>query len=63
MRVRVFIPDRADVPAVSEVVARRLGPARAANTTICSPLAVAEAKVEIEVTARKRRAESIRVAR
>jgi hypothetical protein len=44
------------VPAVSEVVARRLGPARAANTTICSPLAVAEAKVEIEVTARKRRA-------
>ena len=38
VRVRVFIPDRADVPAVSEVVARRLGPARAANTTICSPL-------------------------
>jgi enamine deaminase RidA (YjgF/YER057c/UK114 family) len=58
VRVCVFIPDRADVPAVSEVVARRLGPARAANTTICSPLAVAEAKVEIEVTARVRRAES-----
>ena len=54
VRVRVFIPDRADVPAVSEVVARRLGSARATNTTICSPLAVAEAKVEIEVTARKR---------
>jgi enamine deaminase RidA (YjgF/YER057c/UK114 family) len=58
VRVRVFVPDRLDVPAVSEVVARRLGPARAANTTICSPLAVAGAKVEIEVTARKRRAES-----
>jgi enamine deaminase RidA (YjgF/YER057c/UK114 family) len=57
VRVRVFIPDRADVPAVSEVVARRLGPARAANTTICSALPVAEAKVEIEVTARKRRGE------
>jgi enamine deaminase RidA (YjgF/YER057c/UK114 family) len=63
VRVRVFIPDRTDVPAVSEVVARRLGPARASNTTVCSPLAVAEAKVEIEVTARKRRVESISVAR
>ena len=59
VRVRVFIPDRADVPAVSEVVARRLGPARAANTTVCAPLAVAEAKVEIEVTARKRRVEGL----
>jgi hypothetical protein len=34
-------------------VARRLGPARATNTTICAPLAVAEALVEIEVTALK----------
>jgi enamine deaminase RidA (YjgF/YER057c/UK114 family) len=58
VRVRVFIPDRADVPAVSQVVARRLGPARAANTTICSALPVAEAKVEIEVTARKLRPDS-----
>ncbi len=54
VRVRVFIPDRADVPAVSEVIARRLGPARAANTTICAALPVEEAKVEIEVTARLR---------
>jgi enamine deaminase RidA (YjgF/YER057c/UK114 family) len=60
VRVRVFIPDRADVPAVSQVVARRLGAARAANTTICSALPVPEAKVEIEVTARKRRAEGDR---
>jgi len=53
VRVRVYVPDRADVVAVSEVVKQRLGAARAANTTICSPLAVEQAKVEIEVTALK----------
>jgi enamine deaminase RidA (YjgF/YER057c/UK114 family) len=51
VRVRVYVPRRADVLAVSQVVKRRLGAARAANTTVCSPLAVAGAKVEIEVTA------------
>ena len=51
VRVRVYVPRRADVPAVSQVVKKRLGAARAANTTVCSPLAVAGAKVEIEVTA------------
>jgi enamine deaminase RidA (YjgF/YER057c/UK114 family) len=55
VRVRVYIPDRADVVAVSEVLARRFGQTRPANTTVCSPLAVAEARVEIEVTARVRR--------
>jgi enamine deaminase RidA (YjgF/YER057c/UK114 family) len=49
--VRVYVPDRADVAAVSGVVKDRLGAARPANTTVCAPLAVAEAKVEIEVTA------------
>ncbi|MCL4183519.1 MAG: RidA family protein [Burkholderiaceae bacterium] len=53
VRVRVYVPDHSDVVAVSEVVKRRLGAARAANTTICAPLAVAGAKVEIEVTALK----------
>lgn len=51
VRVRAYVPRRADVQAVSEIVKRRLGSARAANTTVCSPLAVAGAKVEIEVTA------------
>ena len=51
VRVRVYVPDRADVDAVSAVLKERLGAARAANTAICSPLAVAEAKVELEVTA------------
>jgi len=53
VRVRAFVPDRADVEAVSGVLKKRLGAARAANTTVCSPLAVDEAKVEIEVTALK----------
>ena len=51
VRVRVYVPKRSDVLAVSQVVKQRLGAARAANTTVCSPLAVAGAKVEIEVTA------------
>jgi enamine deaminase RidA (YjgF/YER057c/UK114 family) len=53
VRVRVYIPDPADVTSVSGVVKQRLGAARAANTTVCTPLAVPGAKVEIEVTARK----------
>ena len=53
VRVRVYVPDRRDVAAVSGVLKERLGAARAANTTVCAPLAVAEAKVEIEVTALK----------
>ena len=53
VRVRVFVPDRGDVAAVSAVVKRRLGVARPANTTVCCALAVEGAKVEIEVTARR----------
>jgi enamine deaminase RidA (YjgF/YER057c/UK114 family) len=52
VRVRVYVPDRDDVAAVSQVMKRRLGSARATNTTVCCALAVPEAKVEIEVTAR-----------
>jgi enamine deaminase RidA (YjgF/YER057c/UK114 family) len=53
VRVRVYVPDRADVAAVSAVVKKRLGAARPANTTVCALLAVENAKVEIEVTALK----------
>lgn len=52
VRVRVFLTDRADVPAVGGVLFRRLGHARPANTTVCTMLAVEGAKVEIEVEAR-----------
>lgn len=54
VRVRVYVPDRADVAAVSAVLKARMGDNRPANTTVCCPLAVAEALVEIEVTARRR---------
>jgi enamine deaminase RidA (YjgF/YER057c/UK114 family) len=53
VRVRIYVADRADVSAVSAVIKKRLGVARAANTTVCAPLAVENAKVEIEVTALK----------
>jgi enamine deaminase RidA (YjgF/YER057c/UK114 family) len=53
VRVRVYVPDRADVAAVSTVIKQRLGAARAANTTVCGPLAVENARVEVEVTALK----------
>jgi enamine deaminase RidA (YjgF/YER057c/UK114 family) len=53
VRVRVYVPDRADVAEVSGVIKRRLGHARPANTTVCTPLAVDGARVEIEVTAKR----------
>ena len=56
VRVRVYVPDRGDVVAVSGVIKRRLGAARATNTTVCCALAVEGAKVEIEVTAKRRTA-------
>lgn len=51
VRVHAYVPDAADVPAVSAVLKARLGPARPANTTVCCPLAVPGAMVEIEITA------------
>jgi enamine deaminase RidA (YjgF/YER057c/UK114 family) len=53
VRIRVYIPDRGDVIAVSHVLRRRFGGNRPANTTLCSALAVEGAKVELEVTARR----------
>jgi enamine deaminase RidA (YjgF/YER057c/UK114 family) len=53
VRVRVYVPDRNDVAAVSGVIKKRLGAAHAANTTVCAPLVVESARVEIEVTALK----------
>lgn len=50
-RVRVYVPNRSDVALVSAVLKERFGDTCPANTTVCAPLAVAEALVEIEVTA------------
>jgi enamine deaminase RidA (YjgF/YER057c/UK114 family) len=51
VRLRVFVPDPADVMAVSAVLKARVGFTRPANTTVCAPLAVEGARVEIEAEA------------
>lgn len=51
VRVVVYVPDPADVPAVAAVLKEVVGPNPPANTTVCAPLAVPECAVEIEVTA------------
>jgi len=51
VRVVAYVPERSDVPVVAAVLKERLGAARPANTTVCCPLAVAGALVEIEITA------------
>ncbi len=51
VRTRVYVPDPNDVAAVAAVLKRRLGFTAPANTTVCAPLAVPEARVEIEVEA------------
>jgi enamine deaminase RidA (YjgF/YER057c/UK114 family) len=54
VRVVAYLPDRADLPALAAVLKERLGAARPANTTVCCPLVVEGAKVEIEITALRR---------
>jgi enamine deaminase RidA (YjgF/YER057c/UK114 family) len=51
--VRVYVPERVDVAAVSGAIKHWLGATRPANTTVCTPLAVEGARVEIEVTAKR----------
>lgn len=51
VRARVFVPDPGDVETVSMVLKDRVGFTRPANTTVCAPLAVPGARVEIEVEA------------
>ena len=51
VRTRVYVPDPTDVAAVSGVLKTWLGFTAPANTTVCAPLAVPEARVEIETEA------------
>ena len=51
VRVKVFAPDPEDVGVISAVLKQRVGFTRPANTTVCAPLAVPGARVEIEVDA------------
>ncbi len=54
VRVRVYVADRADIMAVSRVLAETFADPRPANTTIVCGFATPEIKVELEVTALKR---------
>ena len=51
VRLRVFVPDAGDVMAVSSVLKSRIGFTHPANTTVCAPLAVEGARVEVEAEA------------
>jgi len=55
VRVRVYVSDRADIMAVSRILAQTFSDPRPANTTIVCGFATPEMKVELEVTALKRR--------
>jgi enamine deaminase RidA (YjgF/YER057c/UK114 family) len=54
VRVRVYVADRADIVAVSRILAETFSDPRPANTTIVCGFATPEMKVELEVTALKR---------
>lgn len=51
VRLRVYVPNPDDVMPISGVLKARVGFTYPANTTVCAPLAVPGAKVEIEVEA------------
>ena len=55
VRVRVYLTDRAYVEPVSAVLGRTFGHVRPANTTVICDLFLETMKVEIEVTALRRR--------
>jgi enamine deaminase RidA (YjgF/YER057c/UK114 family) len=57
VRIRVFVADQADYARIAPVIGRHCRVARPANTTVVTPLVEPSMKVEIEVTARRRRAE------
>lgn len=51
VRIRVFCPDRADIPAVTEVVGAQFDGVEPACTFLCTPLGHDDLRVEIEITA------------
>lgn len=55
VRVRVYLADRVDVMAVSKILGETFAPPRPTNTTIICGFPAEEIKVELEMTALKRR--------
>jgi enamine deaminase RidA (YjgF/YER057c/UK114 family) len=56
VRVHYYVPDAADWPAIGAIAGEKLGDIRPAATAIVCGLIDPRMKVEIEVTARRRRA-------
>ncbi len=54
VRTRCYLIDAADITAMAAVLRRYLGDVRPANTTVIVALPVDGARIEIEVTARRR---------
>lgn len=53
VRNRVYITDASDLMDVAKILGEKFGDVRPANTTLICQIPVPDAKVEIEVTARK----------
>lgn len=54
VRVRVYAADRADIGTISAVLKSRFNGARPTNTTVCCALVAEEARVELEMTAKRK---------
>ena len=53
VRIRVYLDNRDDFPAVAPIIGDYMHDVRPANTTVVAPLCDARMKIEIEVTAHK----------
>jgi enamine deaminase RidA (YjgF/YER057c/UK114 family) len=53
LRIVIYVPDRADIDVVSETLGRHFRGIDPVSTLVCAPLSMLEARVEIEVTARR----------
>jgi enamine deaminase RidA (YjgF/YER057c/UK114 family) len=62
VRVRYILPDRDDFPKTWPVLRRWLGEVRPAATMIVAGLMKEEMRIEVEVTARRRRRAGVDVA-
>jgi enamine deaminase RidA (YjgF/YER057c/UK114 family) len=58
VRCRVFITNREDLPAVAQILRQKFERIRPANTTVVCQLPVPEARIEVEVTAKRGRGQS-----
>ena len=53
LRMVIYVPDRDDIDEVSETLGRHFRGIDPVSTLVCSPLSMPDARVEVEVTARR----------